>query len=84
MGLFQGGLKDDEDENYKSMGSMLFGPKMGTWSVHSDKDKRWNKSGRCPGLVCMGGPQEMQDWIDECRKKYGDPPDDCTREFWKD
>jgi hypothetical protein len=32
----------------------------------------------------MGGPQEMQDWIEECKKKYGEPPADATGIFMKD
>lgn len=62
----------------------MFGPKMGTWYVHSDKDPRWNKTGRACGLVCDGGPQDMKDWIKECREKYGDPPDDAVEGFYKD
>jgi hypothetical protein len=81
MGLL-GHFRDEEDD--RGIGARMFGPKMGTWSIHSEKDKRWNKSGRAPGLVCGGGPSEMQDWIEECKKKYGEPPGDCTMEFWKD
>jgi hypothetical protein len=62
----------------------MFGPKMGSWSVHSESDPRWNKSGRAEGLCCMGGPQEMKDWIEECKKKYGEPPADATMSFMKD
>ena len=62
----------------------MFGPRMGTWTVHSDKDPRWNKTGRALGLCCTGGPGEMQTWIDRCKDLYGEPPDDCTKEFWKD
>ena len=58
-------------------------PGMGTWTVHSDTDPRWNNSGSAfgDGLI---GPQAMQDWIDRCREEYGEPPDDCTKSFWKD
>lgn len=62
----------------------MFGPKMGTWSVYSKSDSRWNKSGRASGLVCTGGPQKMKDWIKECKEKYGDPPEDATMSFMKD
>jgi len=61
----------------------MFGPRMGTWSVYSESDSRWNKSGRAAGLVCTGGPQEMRDWIKECREKYGSPPDDAVMSFMK-
>jgi hypothetical protein len=62
----------------------MFGPKMGTWWVSSKKDPRWNKSGYAEGYVCSGGPKEMQDWIEECKRKYGKPPDDAEQGFMKD
>lgn len=62
----------------------MFGPKMGTWEVHSEKDPRWNKLGRGYGLITSGGPIEIQEWIKECKEKYGDPPSDTTQSFWKD
>jgi hypothetical protein len=62
----------------------MFGPKMGTWYVHSAADPRWNKSGRAEGLVCLGGPQEMHNWINECKRKYGEPPEDAEMGFMKD
>ena len=62
----------------------MFGLKKGTWWVHSEKDPRWNKSGSGFGLVIGGGPREMHDWIEECKKKYGEPPDDATMGFMKD
>jgi hypothetical protein len=34
--------------------------------------------------VVSGGPQEMQDWIKECREKLGDPPSDAEMGFIKD
>lgn len=58
--------------------------RMGSWYVHSTKDPRWNKSGRAEGLCCEGGPTEMKEWIDECRRNYGEPPDDATMGFMKD
>ena len=69
---------------YKEDAMVMFGPKLGTWSVHSEKDPRWNKSGRGYGLVTSGGPQEMRDWIEKCKEEFGDPPDDATESFWKD
>ena len=62
----------------------MFGAKMGSWSVSSKKDNRWNKSGRAYGLVCDGDPSEMKNWIKECKKNYGKPPDDCYMSFYKD
>ena len=80
-------LNHDHDDNSeeRSLGSMLFGPKMGTWSVHSDIDPRWNKTGRSEGLICTGGPADMRAWIDECYKRFGPKcPADCTYSFMKD
>lgn len=62
----------------------MFGPKMGSWSVYSKIDPRWNKSGRGYGLVTSGGPSEMREWIKECIEKYGEPPEDTTQSFTKD
>lgn len=62
----------------------MVSPKMGSWMVRSNKDPRWNKTGRSAGLVCTGGPQEMKDWIEHCRKEYGEPPDDAIQSFYKD
>lgn len=78
MGFF------DRDDDECSTGSMIFGPKMGTWTVHSDKDPRWNASGRATGLVCDGGPKAMKDWVKSCKEKYGDAPKDLIGSFWKD
>jgi hypothetical protein len=62
----------------------MFGPRKGTWAVSSKTDTRWNASGRAHGLVCMGGPQDMYTWIEECKTKYGDAPADLTTSFMKD
>lgn len=61
----------------------IFGPKMGRWEVHSDQDPRWNNHGSAEGLVSFGGPPEMGEWIEGCKKKYGDPPKDATMSFYK-
>ena len=62
----------------------MFGPKMGSWLVHSEEDPRWNSSGRAEGLVCQGGPLEMQAWIEHCKAVFGDPPKDASMSFMKD
>lgn len=62
----------------------MIAPKQGTWWVVSKKDPRWNKSGRGVGLASTGGPEEMKQWIESCRKKYGEPPKDCEHGFMKD
>lgn len=62
----------------------MFGLKFGTWWIHSDEDPRWNKEGRGYGLVSSGGPDELFDWLDECKQKFGKQPDDLTVGFMKD
>lgn len=62
----------------------MFGPKIGTWWVKSEKDPRWNKSGRSYGFIFEGGPNTMHAWIDECKNKYEVPPDDLEVGFMKD
>jgi hypothetical protein len=79
MGMFDRYAEEMEklsDDDRVRVIPMFGGARMGTWTVDSEKDARWNNSGRAVGLVCEGGPKEMQDWIDECKKKYGKPPDD--------
>jgi hypothetical protein len=77
-------LEDIANDDRVVVIPMFGAPRMGTWTVHSDKDTRWNNSGRGCGLVSTGGPKEMWDWIEECKEKYGDQPGDCTVSFWKD
>lgn len=62
----------------------MVGPKMGSWWVICKSDLRWDKSGRACGLVMLGGPQEMQEWIRQCTMKYGEPPEDIEIGFVKD
>ena len=62
----------------------MMGAGTGSWSVGSKSDPRWNKSGRGFGSALLGGPKEMRDWIEKCRKKYGEPPKDASMSFWKD
>ena len=72
-----------EEEQRAGMTSM-FGARIGTWLVSSTIDSRWNNRGRGFGLVVSGGPDEMQQWIDQCEKEYGDKPKDLERSFMKD
>ena len=62
----------------------MFGPRAGCWYVQSVTDPRWNKSGRGMGLVMSGGPEELKEWLTECKTKYGEAPADCTMGFMKD
>jgi len=62
----------------------MFGPKKGTWSIHSKQDPRWNKSGEGYGLVTSGGTAEQKKWLEECEQKYGEKPDDLEWSFYKD
>jgi hypothetical protein len=54
----------------------MFGSIDGAWGVSSKTDPRWNKSGEAPILVCSGWPQALRDWVEECRAKYGEMPED--------
>jgi hypothetical protein len=67
-----------------SMFGDAFGPKMGSWGVESKKDPRWNKTGRGEGLICTGGPRDLQDWVEQCRNNFGSVPDDAEYWFFKD
>jgi hypothetical protein len=62
----------------------MFGPKIGTWRGMCKSDPRWNKSGRGEGLITSGGPKEMWNWIEQCKEKYGEPPNDAQMSFVKD
>lgn len=79
MAMFGSSWNEDRHEE----GSM-FGPKMGSWSVRSISDPRWNSNGRGYGLVCLGGPQDAHTWVELCREKYGEPPADLVMSFMKD
>lgn len=67
-----------------SMFGKMFGPKMGTWSVHSVKDPRWNKSGRKEWLCTAGNTPEAEQWAKECKEKFDEYPDDLEYSFFKD
>ncbi len=56
---------------------------VGRWWIRSKMDPMWNKSGCGSGLVCMGGPSEIDKWIEKCKETYGDPPNDCEKIFMK-
>lgn len=62
----------------------MFGPKSGSWWVGSEKDPRWNTSGRGYGLVSTGGPSDIDTWIAQCEEKFGPRPDDLYCGFMKD
>lgn len=62
----------------------MFGPKDGTWWVSCKSDPRWDKDGRGCGFAICGGPSEMDKWIEQCKKEFGDVPSDATMNFMKD
>lgn len=64
--------------------SMFGGPKEGTWTISSESDPKWNKSGRASWLCCAGIHPDAEKWIQECEKKYGKQPKDLSYGFWKD
>lgn len=55
--------------------------KAGHWKVESKIDPRWNNEGTCLG-DCFH-VSDMEAWIEHCKKEFGYPPDDATKEFWK-
>lgn len=61
----------------------MFGPKEGTYGLHSEKDKRWNVSWRGTGFVTTA-EYGVKDKVEELKKKYGGPPEDLEYSFWKD
>lgn len=62
----------------------MFGPKPGSWSLHSLKDPRWNASGRDDIMVSAGICPEAQRRIAELRAQLGAPPDDLEYSCMKD
>ena len=59
------------------------GPAIGTWYVRSEKDPRWNKSGKGYGSA-SAQPISMDNWLKKCAKKFGSEPDDLEGGFMKD
>lgn len=56
---------------------------MGTWSVESKKDERWNKEGR--GLVeVFSVHADARAWIEKKQQELGPEPDDLTYGYVKD
>lgn len=63
----------------------IFGPKPGTWSLDSESDPRWNCSGRCCSLCCLGIPKEAKEALETLKKQlHKDPPEDLYWSFYKD
>ena len=60
---------------------MIINP--GTWSIYSEKDPRWTKTGRClvGGLIM---PQEAEDALQELKELYGEMPSDLRWGYMKD
>ncbi|HZY36259.1 MAG TPA: hypothetical protein VFE53_06400 [Mucilaginibacter sp.] len=55
--------------------------KEGEWEVCSKLDPRWNNKGVGYGdCTCV---PDMNKWLEECKKQYGDPPDDTEVSFYK-
>ena len=73
-------LGDDEYTD-DSTGSM-FGPKPGSWYLHSKKDPRWNVN----GTGSVGGfvmSAECEAKLEELKKLYGEMPDDLEHGYMK-
>jgi hypothetical protein len=61
----------------------MFGPRQGTWWLHSESDPRWNAS----GTTKVGGfarPKPSIDKQAELEKLYGEPPTDLVWGYEKD
>ena len=58
-------------------------PAPGTWSVHSDKDPRWNARGTSNFIDGIFGCEECDNHIRQCKELYGDPPEDCKCSWMK-
>ena len=56
----------------------------GTWSLHSDKDQRWNCGGRSEYVGGFVMPYECEQKIAELKKELGEPPDDLKWSYMKD
>lgn len=57
--------------------------KMGTWTLESKSDPRWNCEGR--GLVGMFSiPPDAKEKVEELREKLGPPPPDLYYSYMKD
>ena len=63
----------------------MFGPKMGTYCLHSNSDSRFNYTWREAGLVCMGTPEFVFDWVKQKESELDcKRPDDLSISFMKD
>jgi hypothetical protein len=82
MSFFSRGDNDEDDDI--SLGSMLFGPKEGSWWLESKSDPRWNCSGRAFLMFTAGMPQEVQNAIGEKKAIYGEAPADLEWGGMKD
>lgn len=62
----------------------IFSPvREGSWWLHSEKDPRWN----CTGRAGVGGfviPQECKNKIEQLKQTLGEPPDDLKWGYMKD
>ena len=56
----------------------------GSWSLTSEKDPRWNCTGRGYIMVCTGYAEGVDAKIEELKKLYGEPPDDLNLSAMKD
>lgn len=64
----------------------MFGPKKGIYWTICKSDKRFEKSWRRSGLVCMGTPEWLVEWANNKAKKLGlkKYPSDLEINFMKD
>ena len=73
----------DEIEEDPWAPTFRFGGSSGTLVGKQQDHPRWNADGNSTvgGLVM---PSSAQEWIDACKRKFGDPPADCEWGILKD
>ena len=56
----------------------------GSWSLCSEKDRRWNCNGLSPSVGSFEMPEEAKEKLEELKKVLGEPPDDLEWSYMKD
>jgi len=55
----------------------------GTWWLGSEKDPRWNRSGKTL-IAGLKMPKECEQTLEEMKSLLGEPPDDLEYGYMKD
>ena len=70
-------------QGVENMGMLKFGGE-GTWHLSSEKDSRWNCSGRGLIVASSGYAEGANEKIELLKKAYGKQPDDLELTAIKD